>query len=255
MAAMTVRGRGRPPGGGNPPEHARELLLDAAERSFGQRGYRASTMQVIAREAGYTRAVIYRHFATRAELLDALVVRVAGRKMAQIATRLHEATEPGGSARLDEGEAKLEPPHEPGGSARLDEGEAKLGPPHEPGALVTESLVIVATEVGHDPLLRVISEHTDDGNIAALIARSATLSAVLAEQFEIGFHEGGDYLRAGLRPSDAARFVLSIALGLLLGLIPGVHDADQVRRYVRVFVLPALVADPPPAEPVFTAPQ
>ncbi|MGB3286303.1 CHAD domain-containing protein, partial [Mycolicibacter algericus] len=38
---------------------------------------------------------------------------------------------PGGSARLDEGEPKLGPPHEHSGSARLDEGEAKLGPPHE----------------------------------------------------------------------------------------------------------------------------
>ncbi|MEB3022571.1 TetR/AcrR family transcriptional regulator [[Mycobacterium] crassicus] len=214
---MTVRRRGRPPGGGNPPEHARELLLRAAERSFARRGYRASTMQVIAREAGYTRAVIYRHFATRGELLDALVVRVAGRRMAEIATRLE--------------------------------------PPHRPGALVTEALVIVATEVGQDPLLRVISEHTDDGNVAALIARSATLSAVLAGHFEIAFQQAGNHLRDGLRPGDAARFVLSTALGLLLGLIPGVHDAEQVRRYVRVFVLPALLADPPPAGPVFTAPR
>jgi DNA polymerase-3 subunit epsilon len=38
---------------------------------------------------------------------------------------------PGGSARLDEGEAKLGPPQQHGGSARLDEGEAKPGPPHE----------------------------------------------------------------------------------------------------------------------------
>jgi hypothetical protein len=40
-------------------------------------------------------------------------------------------SEHGGSARLDEGEAKLGPAREPGGSARLDEGEAKLGPAHE----------------------------------------------------------------------------------------------------------------------------
>ncbi|MCV7383519.1 bifunctional ADP-dependent NAD(P)H-hydrate dehydratase/NAD(P)H-hydrate epimerase [Mycolicibacter longobardus] len=39
--------------------------------------------------------------------------------------------DPGGSARLDGGEAKLGPPHGPGGSARLDGGEAKLGPPHQ----------------------------------------------------------------------------------------------------------------------------
>lgn len=216
MSAKTARGRGRPPGGGNPPEHARELLLDAAERSFARRGYRASTMQVIARDAGYTRAVIYRHFGSRDQLLDALVVRVAGRKMAAIAARLETTT--------------------------------------DPGELVTESLVIVATEVGQDPLLRVISEHTDEGNVAAMIARSATLSEVLAGQFEMGFHQAGDKLRAGLRPGDAARFVLSVALGLLLGLVPGADDAEQVRRYVQVFVLPALVADPPPAGPVFTAP-
>ncbi|OBH19241.1 glycoside hydrolase family 13 protein [Mycolicibacter terrae] len=44
------------------------------------------------------------------------------------------ASAPGGSASLDEGEAKLGPPHRPGGSASLDEGEAKLGPPHRPGS-------------------------------------------------------------------------------------------------------------------------
>ncbi|OBI08526.1 monooxygenase [Mycolicibacter heraklionensis] len=38
--------------------------------------------------------------------------------------------ESGGSARLDEGEAKLEPPHGHSGSARFDEGGAKLEPPH-----------------------------------------------------------------------------------------------------------------------------
>ncbi|MDD7815092.1 alpha-(1-_6)-mannopyranosyltransferase A [Mycobacterium sp. CSUR Q5927] len=39
--------------------------------------------------------------------------------------------EPRGSARLDEGEPKLEPRHEHRGSARLDEGEPKLEPRHE----------------------------------------------------------------------------------------------------------------------------
>ncbi|MGV0697644.1 ATP-dependent helicase [Mycolicibacter sinensis] len=44
-----------------------------------------------------------------------------------------DRAEPGGSARLDGGEAKLGPPHQHRGSARLDGGEAKLGPPHGPG--------------------------------------------------------------------------------------------------------------------------
>ncbi|UVO10966.1 NAD(P)/FAD-dependent oxidoreductase [Mycobacterium sp. SVM_VP21] len=51
-------------------------------------------------------------------------------------------TEPtGGSARLDEGEAKLGPRREPGGSARLDEGEAKLGPRREPGVATARFLI------------------------------------------------------------------------------------------------------------------
>ncbi|HEU0191200.1 MAG TPA: TetR/AcrR family transcriptional regulator, partial [Mycobacterium sp.] len=174
----------------------------------------ASTMQVIAREAGYTRAVLYRHFVTRDKLLDALVLRVALRKMAQIAGRLQGTV--------------------------------------DPNVLVVESLVMVATEVAQDPLLDVLSERADDGNVADLIARSTTLSEVLAGHFETAFRDlGAGYLRAGLRPADAARFVLSIALGLLLRLIP-VDDAEQVRRYLRVFVLPALAADPPPVTPVFT---
>ncbi|WP_125078433.1 carbon-nitrogen hydrolase family protein [Mycobacterium sp. P7213] len=41
----------------------------------------------------------------------------------------------GGSARPDEGEPKLGPPHGPGGSARPDEGEPKLGPPLGPGVV------------------------------------------------------------------------------------------------------------------------
>ncbi|ORW66466.1 acetyl-coenzyme A synthetase [Mycolicibacter senuensis] len=47
---------------------------------------------------------------------------------------IHWEGEPaGGSASLDEGEAKLGPAHGHGGSASLDEGEAKLGPAHEHG--------------------------------------------------------------------------------------------------------------------------
>lgn len=95
-------------------------------------------------------------------------------------------------------------------------------------------------------------KHPDEGNVAALIARSAMLGELLAGLYELGFRQAAPQLRPGLHSRDAARFVLSTALGLLLGLSPGVQDADQVRRYVGVFVLPALLIDPPPAGPVFT---
>lgn len=172
-------------------------------------------MQVIAREAGYTRAVVYRHFASRDELMDALVVRTASRKMAQVYPR--------------------------------------LDPSADLGVLLVESLVIVATEVGKDPLLAVIAERNDEGNVADLITRSAALTELLTSAYELAFRSADrGYVRAGVRPADAARFVLSVALGLLLRLVPDADDAEQVRRYATVFVLPALLADPPAPTAVFT---
>ncbi|BBX13202.1 membrane protein [Mycobacterium novum] len=53
------------------------------------------------------------------ELRYARLARVVALAQAQ-------SPEPGGSARLDEGEPKLGPPHQHRGSARLDEGEPKL---------------------------------------------------------------------------------------------------------------------------------
>jgi len=208
------RGRGRPPGGGNTAEQARELLLDAAERSFVKGGYQASTMRAIAQEAGYSRAVIYRHFATRDEFLEALAVRVAERRVAQIVDRVD-------------------------GAGDISE-------------LIVESLVIVATEIANDPLLAIISEGTPDGNVADLIAKAPSLVSMVTSLYESAFVAGGPgYAREGLRPTDAAHFVLSVALGLLLGIVPGTDDPAEVRRYITVFVLPALLADPPAARAVF----
>jgi AcrR family transcriptional regulator len=44
--------------GGNTSEQAKQVLLDAAERSMLSRGFQASKMELIAQEAGYSRAAI-----------------------------------------------------------------------------------------------------------------------------------------------------------------------------------------------------
>ncbi|MGB3892700.1 MAG: hypothetical protein WA942_00385, partial [Mycolicibacter sinensis] len=77
-------------------------------------------------------AVRDRHLPTLQRALAAVRSELGGSaRLDEGEAKLGPAREPGGSARLDEGEAKLGPAHEPGGSARLDEGEAKLGPAHE----------------------------------------------------------------------------------------------------------------------------
>ncbi len=46
---------------------------------------------------------------------------------------------------------------------------------------------------------------------------------------------------------------MSTALSMLLGVIPGTDTPDTARRYLRAFVLPSILVDPPTPEPVFPA--
>ncbi|MUM19543.1 TetR/AcrR family transcriptional regulator [Mycobacterium sp. CBMA271] len=207
------RGRGRPMGGGNSAQQAQSQLLDAAERLFVERGYGASTMEAIAREAGYSRAVVYRHFRNRDELMDALVVRAT---MNEIATMIPRII----------------------GLKDL-------------AAIIPESMVIVSVEVGANPLLRVLADRDGRGTVASLIVNAPNLIDLLMSMYAGVFSTRISEVRPGVRPEDAARYVLSVALSLLLGLIPGTDDPQQVRRYVRVFVLPTLLANPPEPESVF----
>lgn len=203
---------GRPTGGGNEPGRAREVLLDAAERALIKVGYRALTMESIAREGGYTRAIIYRHFPTRNDLFEALLRRGTMRVVKRI--------------------------------------EKKIGPSADFATLVTEGYVMVGTKLAGDPLHSVFAQYTESGSVAKILSNAQrytdfveTLLAPLV----------GDDLRDGLSTSDAAQHLVIVAMNLLLGMVPGSDDPDQVRRYVAVFVLPTILRDPPPTGPVFTA--
>lgn len=208
------RRRGRPPGGGNTAEQARTVLMDAAERSILQRGFAASTMELIAHEAGYSRAAMYRHFPSRQRLLEALVHRKTRRHQADMLARL------------------------PVDGTLAD--------------LLVESMVLVATELIHDPLLQTLSENTDEGTVAHLVANDPALPE-LVEQLVTALHDdtAAAQLRAGMRPGDVGQFLITTALTMLLGIIPGSDTPDTARRYLQTFVLPAILADPPPPRPVF----
>jgi AcrR family transcriptional regulator len=85
--------------------------------------------------------VIYRHFATRDELVDALVVRVAQRYISAVIARLANIA--------------------------------------EVADIVVESMVIIATEIALDPILAVISGRTDEASVADLIVGSPQLGGML----------------------------------------------------------------------------
>ena len=211
------RRRGRPSGGGNTAEEAKAVLLEAAERSILHRGFQSSTMEIIAHEAGYSRAAVYQHFPNRQRLLEALVRRQIRRCQDSILARIPE-------------------------NASLAE-------------ILVESMVNVSTELIHDPLLQTMSEATDEGTVARLIARDSALPELVEQLVDTLRGGNGEEIRPGLRPGEVGQFIISTAITMLLGVIPGIDQPDTARRYVRTFVLPAILTDPPPPQPVFDEPS
>ncbi|MFI9586004.1 TetR/AcrR family transcriptional regulator [Streptomyces sp. NPDC052236] len=75
------------PGGSGPVrrmrrDERREQILDAATRAFARAGFTATSLDDVAGEAGLTRVMLYRHFASKADLyratLDRACTRLAG---------------------------------------------------------------------------------------------------------------------------------------------------------------------------------
>jgi AcrR family transcriptional regulator len=57
----------------------REQILGAATSAFARRGYAATSLEDIAAEAGVTRAILYRHFESKADLYRAALDRAKHR--------------------------------------------------------------------------------------------------------------------------------------------------------------------------------
>src|ERR671915_2372963 len=51
----------------------REQILRAAARAFGRAGFAATSLDDVAQEAGVTRAILYRHFESKADLYRAVL--------------------------------------------------------------------------------------------------------------------------------------------------------------------------------------
>ena len=62
----------------------REQLLDAAKAVVADQGFHAVSIEAVARRAGITRPIVYRHFDDLPALLDALVERETARALAQL---------------------------------------------------------------------------------------------------------------------------------------------------------------------------
>ncbi|SFP70610.1 DNA-binding transcriptional regulator, AcrR family [Amycolatopsis arida] len=70
-----------PPGGSRrlPRAERREQILDAATRAFARSGFAGTGLDEVAAEAGVTHVILYRHFASKAELYRAVLDRACAR--------------------------------------------------------------------------------------------------------------------------------------------------------------------------------
>jgi AcrR family transcriptional regulator len=65
-------------------EERREAILDAAGEVFTTKGFDATRMEDVARVAGIAKGLLYKHFASKDALFDALVDRQGNRYVAEI---------------------------------------------------------------------------------------------------------------------------------------------------------------------------
>ncbi|MBJ7332087.1 MAG: TetR/AcrR family transcriptional regulator [Solirubrobacteraceae bacterium] len=78
----------------------REALLDAAERTFSERGYHSVTVPEIAKEAGFTTGAVYSNFSGKEELFLALMERAMGGEAERRAEAIAAAQTPQERVRL-----------------------------------------------------------------------------------------------------------------------------------------------------------
>jgi AcrR family transcriptional regulator len=77
-----------------PAAQRREQLLDRAAELFAQHGYARATTAELAKSAGITEPIIYRHFASKRDLFIALIDRSADRTLKMWEEHLAGATDP-----------------------------------------------------------------------------------------------------------------------------------------------------------------
>ncbi|MBL7499388.1 TetR/AcrR family transcriptional regulator [Frankia sp. CNm7] len=79
---------------GLPRGTRREALVVAAARLFGERGYQGVTTEEIGAAVGVSSAAVYRHFATKADLLVTIVVRASSAMLLAMSSSLDSASTP-----------------------------------------------------------------------------------------------------------------------------------------------------------------
>jgi AcrR family transcriptional regulator len=72
----------------------RELLLAVARRVFAERGFAATTMDDVARAAGFTKPILYQYFESKNDLYHEIVAQTAARLLEQLSQAVRTTKNP-----------------------------------------------------------------------------------------------------------------------------------------------------------------
>ena len=81
-------------------EDTKERILDAALEQFAQNGYPGTSMRDIADQLGMTKGALYKHYTSKQEILDSIVLRMQEMDYARAAAYEMPETMPDGSAEV-----------------------------------------------------------------------------------------------------------------------------------------------------------
>jgi AcrR family transcriptional regulator len=78
------------------PQHGerRELLLGVAKKIFAERGFQSATMDDIAKEAGFTKPILYQYFESKTDLYHEIVTQTAQKLIDKLASAVSIAETP-----------------------------------------------------------------------------------------------------------------------------------------------------------------
>lgn len=189
-------------------EAARRRLIDSAEKCFKRYGVAKTTVEDVAIQANVSRATVYRYFEGRDELVLGVLIREAGRFVKRL--RKHIDTQQTYSDAIVEGAVfTLE-------NVRRDTNLGLLFAPEAAG----------------------LTTHVE-GASEALFAIS---NEIMLPIFELGKKD--NELREGMDLADASEWMLRVIISFLTIEVPPQREGDELRRFLRNFLLPGMVASP-----------
>ena len=191
-------------------EHAQlatDRILDAAAQAFAEQGVAATRMDDVARLARCSRGTLYRYFDSREQLHLAYIHREAARIHGQLRQRLDEA--------------------------------------QCPGDAIIDGMTHALAEVRNNPTLSAWFAADAQGTTNLLAGSSVPLFEMavgfLNSLLEPASHAGR--LRTDVDRRDAAEWLMRAMFSMLSVTGPAARTPEQETRYLRQFVLPAVLSD------------